>query len=241
MSVALIAAMQISLALPMTSGAQAAAPSILKGDAQLEAWLSEIQAEILLDVHLDRAETLGDRALSRTTELWGPEDESNAYQHNYATLHLLLAVINNRRTNENVDRKSLMNAVTSAMTSKATLTGAEKISQEDENIIDALINITRARIECRFGNSGRTKRAYQAAVDSLQKANLETVDRSVALMEAYVNDGGKYDGLSSYDEQTMVLADDIGRLTMEQIREIGVVARVESEQEFCRTVYTGVQ
>lgn len=234
-----MAALQLALALSPHSGARAAENLILTGDEQLENWVSEMQAEILFDVHLERALSLGDRAMKRADEIWGPQSDSNVYSHQYVLFHTLLATLNLTRADSHRSREALMNGLVSAMEGKAILLNADKLSESEEHIVETLLNVTRARIECRFSGDRQKNRAYKDTIKSLKKIDAEDMNSGVTLMSAYVDDGKKYDGLSSDQEYALVLANDIAILTLEQIQAEGFVARMEGERDFCRSTYQG--
>ncbi|MEZ5895391.1 MAG: hypothetical protein R3C51_03240 [Parvularculaceae bacterium] len=211
----------------------AAEESILAGDAELEAWIGEMQAEILFDAHLERAETLGDKAMERAQLVWGASNDSNVYHHQYVILHTLLATINLRRDHENVGKDALMEALTNTMKGQAILSGADMLTRDEEGIIKVLVDATRARIECRFGDAKAKDRAYNAAIKKLKKIDGNTLDRGTALMAAYATDDKKYENLTP-DERTIVeLNDMIVEGILEQIRQEGVIARLEGERDYC--------
>lgn len=230
--VAATAALAALVLLPISS-ARAEAQSILAGDEKLETWIAEMQAEILFDVYLMRAEQLGDKGIERVDELWGEKNDANSYRRNYVILHTLLSTINNYREHPDVDRTTLTNVFTSAMESRSILHAADVLTDDEGYMVDVLVDLTRARIECQFGGKKSKDRAYKAALKSLKKADPEMIARSVSLAEAYRNDPARYEGLSADERSMTSLEDEIAQASFQQAREEGYAARIEVERDYC--------
>lgn len=220
-------------ALPAPAALAAESP-ILAGHEELEDWIGEMQAEILFDAHLERAETLGDKAMERAERVWGPQNDGNVYHHQYVILHTLLTTINLRRDHENVGEDALTEALTNAMEGQAILSGADALTRDEEAITKILLDVTRARIECRFGGVRAKDRAYNAAIMKLKKIDGNMLDGGLTLMAAYAEDDEKYEGLTPDERATVELNDMIVESVLEQIRQEGVVARLEGQRDSCR-------
>lgn len=230
--VAAILAPVLLIALPAPAALTAESP-ILADDEELEAWISEMQAEILFDAHLARAEALGDKALERAEQVWGPQSDANAYHHQYVILHTLLATINLRRGHENIGKNALIGGLTSAMEGQAILSGADMLTRDEEDVTKMLVDLTRARIECRFGNVEAKDMAYNAAIKKLKIIDGNALDRGLALMAAYAQDGEKYESLTPSERTIVELDDMIVESALEQIRQEGVVAHLEGQRDYC--------
>ncbi len=230
--VAAVAALVTSALLPLPS-AHANAQSILAGDGQLESWIAEMQAEILFDVYLTRAEQLGDKGIERADALWGDQADANSYRRNYVILHTLLSAINNNRERPDLDRAALNTVFTSAMESRSILHAAEVMTDDEGRMVDLLVDLTRARIECRFGSKRVKSRAYKAALTSLEKTDPKLIERSMALVEAYGSDPARYEGRSADERSMMSLEDEIAHASFQQVRQEGFAARIEGERDYC--------
>jgi hypothetical protein len=192
-----------------------------------------MQAEILFDVHLERAEALGDKAIKRAEQIWGEMDDSNAYHHQYVIFHTLLATINLRRDQQNIDKNALTTSLTSAMEGQAILSSADVLTRDEENITKILVDVTRARIECRFGGAKEKNRAYGSAIKKLKKLDRAAIDRGLTLLIAYKEGDGKYENLTPDERGIMELNDMIVDAALEQIQQEGVIAHIEGQRDYC--------